>query len=151
MFTFSQLTHLPKLFPRLLYSRRYGLLCHPLHRCFWAFLWGPVRPWEEITVVISPVLFLRRKRYLVPFLSTPSQTTCKRNDVISLKNTKVIWCWLFLVGGRKVVKHYLLTLHSAEGPPRGRLGAAGGREKLTPLTHPFARPKLMYAKLIYGP
>ena len=56
-----------------------------------------------------------------------------------------------VVWASKKPKHIRLTLHSAGGPPRGRLGAAGGRVKLTPLTHPFARPKLMYAKLIYGP
>ena len=65
---------------------------------------APWAPWEEITFDVSPVLFLIQKWYLAPFLITPRQITCKRNDNISLKNTKVMWWWLFLVCYERVDK-----------------------------------------------
>ena len=41
-----------------------------------------VRPQEEITLDISPVLFLVQKWYLAPFFSTPRQITCTYwNDI----------------------------------------------------------------------
>ena len=71
----------------------------------WPSLSGiSLRRWEEITLDVSPVLILIQKWYLAPFLSTPRQTTCKTNDSISLKNTKVMWCWLFLACHLRVDK-----------------------------------------------
>ena len=94
----------------MLYFWRYSHHCHiPVVGLLGRFLEPPYPFWEG-NFDLSFELQLVTERYLAPFLSTPRQTKCKRNLVISLKIAKVTRHALFsFVEGGGPWKHRALS------------------------------------------
>jgi len=104
MFLFSHLTHLPKTVSMYVVLQEVWLSLSPPPRVFSGISLRPREALRGNYLGRISCTYSYTEMILAPFLSTPRQTTCKTNDSISLKNTKVMWCWLFLACHLRVDK-----------------------------------------------